>query len=443
MSKTKKHTSGENFQRYLRNQMTDAERNAFEREMQKNAFEAEALEGMQQFSAGEIQQDLNKLSGEIAKKKKRDTPIWAVAATIVLLISMGIIWFQLKNDSPVPEIAEIKNPKEQQEKIISENKQQETVPTQQQLGQEEVPPEILKKDKIQSSDAKQELPPIEDEFSVEFEDNNSKTAKQKSAGTTKYKILADKENPQTTTRISEAKSSKETTPKIASKQSNVIDSTGLNTPQIKKIKFTAARNKNSIRGRIISLSDSLPLPGVTIVEKGTSNGTVSDRNGNFTLRKATENDSEFVASFVGMEKTEFSTTGDSIITVGLKPSQLALDEVVTIGYGVSSQQQEGESIQNAHPEAGMSNYKDYLKNSAILPEDFALKREVVRVKLYINPNGEIVKIKNLNDADSILFEKTKQLIFEGPKWKAKTINGVPVESESIVKIVFKKQEENE
>jgi len=74
------------------------------------------------------------------------------------------------------------------------------------------------------------------------------------------------------------------------------------------------------------------LPGVNIIEKGTTNGTVSDATGNYRIVVSSSN-ATVVFSFVGSETTEVTVGDQSVISVSLKPSAVALAELVVIGYG--------------------------------------------------------------------------------------------------------------
>lgn len=75
-----------------------------------------------------------------------------------------------------------------------------------------------------------------------------------------------------------------------------------------------------------------PLPGVNIVVKGTTTGTVTDANGNFSLSMpADANVLQF--SFVGMTMLEVVLDGRTSLAVVMEESTIGLDEVVAIGYG--------------------------------------------------------------------------------------------------------------
>lgn len=73
-----------------------------------------------------------------------------------------------------------------------------------------------------------------------------------------------------------------------------------------------------------------PLPGVSVIENGTSNGTVSDFFGNFKLEMLDINN-KLTFSFIGFESTELEP-GEKM-QVYLKESIVALEEVVVVGYG--------------------------------------------------------------------------------------------------------------
>jgi hypothetical protein len=87
-----------------------------------------------------------------------------------------------------------------------------------------------------------------------------------------------------------------------------------------------------VSGRVND-SSGAPLPGVTVVIKGTFNGTITDVEGNYFLGDVPE-DGVLVFSFVGMKTNEINVVGKSTINVTLQEESIGLDEVVAIGYGV-------------------------------------------------------------------------------------------------------------
>lgn len=74
------------------------------------------------------------------------------------------------------------------------------------------------------------------------------------------------------------------------------------------------------------------MPGVTILEVGTLNGSITDLDGNFTIAVASPN-ATLEISYVGYESQSIPLEGRSNIEVSIKPSLEILDEIVVIGYG--------------------------------------------------------------------------------------------------------------
>ncbi len=79
-------------------------------------------------------------------------------------------------------------------------------------------------------------------------------------------------------------------------------------------------------------SSGYPLPGVSIVIKGTANGTITDFDGNFDLSNVA-NDAILVFSFVGMKTQEINVAGQSSFNIIMVEDAIGLEEVVAIGYG--------------------------------------------------------------------------------------------------------------
>lgn len=78
-----------------------------------------------------------------------------------------------------------------------------------------------------------------------------------------------------------------------------------------------------------------PLPGASVLVKGTTNGTQSDFDGNYSLSNVS-GDATLVVSYIGFKTAEISVNGRSTINVVLEEDLQALDEVVIIGYGATT-----------------------------------------------------------------------------------------------------------
>ena len=86
-----------------------------------------------------------------------------------------------------------------------------------------------------------------------------------------------------------------------------------------------------VTGSVTSAADGLPLIGVTVVVKGTSSGTITDVDGNFSLE--VEEGAVLVFSYTGFVAQEVVIGSESLLNIKLQSDVAILDEVVVIGYG--------------------------------------------------------------------------------------------------------------
>jgi TonB-linked SusC/RagA family outer membrane protein len=91
------------------------------------------------------------------------------------------------------------------------------------------------------------------------------------------------------------------------------------------------QNSISISGKITDEAGT-SLPGVNILEKGTSNGTVADADGNYRISVASQ-ESILVFSFVGTATQEVRVGLQTVISIQLLPDAETLSEIVVVGYG--------------------------------------------------------------------------------------------------------------
>ena len=75
-----------------------------------------------------------------------------------------------------------------------------------------------------------------------------------------------------------------------------------------------------------------PIPGVSVIVKGTTNGTITDINGNYNISVSTS-DAVITFSFIGMKTQEIIVGSQSTIDVVLQDEMVGVDEVVVVGYG--------------------------------------------------------------------------------------------------------------
>src|SRR6185295_8469689 len=91
-----------------------------------------------------------------------------------------------------------------------------------------------------------------------------------------------------------------------------------------------------LSGTIID-ENGAPVPGVTVVEKGTSNGTNSDNDGKYSL-SVSSTAATLVFSFIGYKTQEVPVNNQTVISITLAPDITALQEVLVTGYSSERKQ---------------------------------------------------------------------------------------------------------
>lgn len=110
-----------------------------------------------------------------------------------------------------------------------------------------------------------------------------------------------------------------------------------------------AGHSQQIRGTITDAGGT-PLPGASVIEKGTSNGTQADMDGKYTINvQSAQSSLEF--SFIGYLSSEEKVSGRSVIDMSLQEDVANLDEVVVIGYGTQRRQNVSAAISTIGSEA--------------------------------------------------------------------------------------------
>ncbi len=103
------------------------------------------------------------------------------------------------------------------------------------------------------------------------------------------------------------------------------------------------QQQKNISGRVAD-SSGAPLPGVTVYIKGTTQGTITDGDGNYSLPNVS-GDGILVFSFVGMKSQEIAVDGRTIINLTMEEETFGIDEVVAIAYGNTTQRKTTGSLQ--------------------------------------------------------------------------------------------------
>ncbi len=94
--------------------------------------------------------------------------------------------------------------------------------------------------------------------------------------------------------------------------------------------FLFAQEEITVQGTVTDL-ENLGIPGVSVVVKGTTRGTITDTDGNYII--TVPSTANLVFSFVGMKTVTVPVNGRNIIDVTMESSMVDLEKVVVVGYG--------------------------------------------------------------------------------------------------------------
>lgn len=98
-----------------------------------------------------------------------------------------------------------------------------------------------------------------------------------------------------------------------------------------EVKESTVQQQGQVTGKVTDKTGT-PIPGVTVIRKGTTFGIITDNNGNYMLTNV--NPSTILEfSFVGMKSQDVIVGTQTIINVTMLEDVIGLDEIVAIGYG--------------------------------------------------------------------------------------------------------------
>lgn len=103
---------------------------------------------------------------------------------------------------------------------------------------------------------------------------------------------------------------------------------------VKETMLSTNQAKTTVKG-VVKDENGDPIPGASVMLKGTKTGTITDIDGRFSLAYSPDKKAELLVSFVGMGTQTVSINGKSTVNVRLTTEASALDEVVVTGYGTS------------------------------------------------------------------------------------------------------------
>ncbi|MEM7297263.1 MAG: TonB family protein [Bacteroidota bacterium] len=494
MSEGKNHS--EEFERYIKGQMSPEEAYAFERAVLDDPFAREALEGYE--SNVDALEDIYTLKDRINKNEKAKFP-WvrmAVAAVLLIVGSFSVYqivdWIDSEQELAMEEEIPKNKPqdstsspqkKENKEQakptptpIEADDSQKQAIALEKETGQkEEAPVEVDFED--QEDDTQGEIFFAEDvnedevvELDIEV-NNADRTAAVQAVSADDFRFTVDT----TTMALSKVEITPQAlvaqTPKLDSNITNKLqgrvagvqvepDSDGFiatetsvqsllatDNPSLRKEKgidpiqiqdsAPLKKAKSSDSPRIVSgiVTDDTgdPIPGVNVIIKGTTEGTQTDLDGNYELPR--QRNMTLVFSYVGFESYEVDVGSNDVVDATMGGAT-QLQEVVTVGYGDSGAPET--SYEPSKPRGGSKEFKKYLETQLQYPAS-ARENEIegtVTLQLTISSDGSISNIDVKKSVGYGCDEEAIRLVREGPPWRPAVSNGNRVEDKARVKVKF-------
>jgi TonB family protein len=391
---------------YAGGKMTDSERNAFERKLQKDPFASDAAEGFSEISSEVLSGDLIQLENRIKSRINRRNRFiyYRIAASIAILMILSSVYLvikQAKSGNEISEISatydtlEISRPEALNEIYVPESKGKTVT------GE--------KKESRAGAEQKQDISPSKSIPVEEVKIQEVQIAEAAKGDEAKdiMVVAADKKMA--------------AAPSAATARTNVA---GI-----------------QVRGRIISSEDNQPVPGATILVKGSTKGVLTDTGGNFKITLSDDESRTLVANYIGMEAKEFQATDKNDMEVALEPSVAGLSEVVVVGYG-AAKKAEAEAEESAYtppqPVNGQRSFDRYIEENIRKPESMeAGQRAVVVLNFTVKSSGSVDSIRVVRSPGEEFSNEAIRLIKNGPSWKPAVSNGERIDDEVRIRIVFK------
>ncbi len=196
--------------------------------------------------------------------------------------------------------------------------------------------------------------------------------------------------------------------------------------------------KRVIRGKVTSSEDGSPLPGVNVVIKGTSIGTVTDASGLYQMA-ADQTNPSLIFSFIGLQSQEVNAGDRKQVDVQMALDAMQLSEVIVTGYGIQKNgTPDPPTIELAHPSIGDRAYKKYLESNLLYPQE-ALDKKVegrVTVEFFVETDGTVSAITVVRGIGAGCDEELIRLIKEGSRWEPTRRDGVPIRDKARVRLKF-------
>jgi iron complex outermembrane receptor protein len=188
--------------------------------------------------------------------------------------------------------------------------------------------------------------------------------------------------------------------------------------------MAAFAQSGAIKGKVLD-EQGQPIIGANIVEKGTTNGTITDVDGNYTLTVG--KNATLQISYIGYTSMEEAVKGRKQIDVKLNPSVVNLGEVVAIGYGTQTRKEITGSVANVSQE----NF-----NKGVTRDASDLLQGKVAGLSIVSGSGDVTRNSTirLRGTSTLLNDQGPMIVIDGvPGGDMSTVSPSDIESVSVLK----------
>ncbi len=418
MSMSNRHiTSLSEFFNYLKNKLSHKEMHSFEKRMMQDSFESDAYEGFIQYDEEIINSDLKKLKHRLCQKKKNKYIYLKIAASVIVIVTFSVVLFQLRLEDKT---------------LISDNRNSELsvekdiVP----IPYVDVPEQVKEDGEVLLKHEEMitnEKPKTQSKKSIKKKSEIKEEPKEK-------ELLVDKIHASETENKVYEIENVDVIGYGAVKNETITGSVATVTKSEISSRSKEAIKSNVLKGKVVD-ETGMPLPGVNVNIKGTTIGAITNVDGEYEIT-GVDSSSVLRYAFIGYETNEIKAeeVGKEVF---LEPSLLALDEVVTVGYGTQRKEVDPSYIP-AKPEGGYSKYKAYILEHLVHPDVTMKKKQVVVFKLKIGSTGKIVDFKVVKSPGEEYTQEAIRVLKSGPNWIPSKRNGINEESQVTYRVVFKR-----
>lgn len=436
-------------EKYRKGELTSTQMHELEKKALSDPFLADALEGAEQISPENFSLDVRELNKRITGEKK--TVIWTplhVAAGIFIVIGVSFVMYFVSKETPSEQLAEqVQSETSPSAGAASKSADSIIKPNDNLLTLNE--PEKEKQDRTAAGplplasakpiEKKEEkILQKEDQplLAAEFSEDEAITEERNVAAMPKQesKIAAD-----------QAKDFFKQDSSIGLDRSRgVVADQDMKAKKLSAPSYastSASKLNQKVSGQVTSADDGSPMPGINVVVKGTTQGAITDINGNYSITLPDQKSDQLVFSFIGMQTTEVPIANQPTVNVKMSEDVSQLSEVVVVGYGTTTATDKDSfnSITLAEPKNGKRAYKKYLETNQMYPQQ-ALENKVegrVIVEFTVTTTGSLTDFGVIKSIGYGCDEEVIRLIKNGPTWSPSKEDGTPIESQVKVNLRFR------